>query len=152
MAQALPAIIALVGAGVSAKVAHDQGTAVKKEAEAQSRREGDAARFREIERRRELVAALANQAAVAGAAGIGPDLSVMTSDIKAAENDILYDKANTRTEQAMLRARGKNAKRIGTLGAGASLLQGIGSAYSLAPGKPPADPGLSGIARRGGGP
>ena len=136
---AIPIMIAAtVGSGVlSAKAQRDAGIAAKNEAHNQAVREGDAARGREIERRRRLLQALASQSATAGAQGASPDWSVATSDISYAQNDILTDQSNTIAEQNALRARGRNARRAGNIGAITSLLDTAGSVAGTFGGKTP---------------
>jgi hypothetical protein len=118
-------ISAIVGTGVSVKGQKDQARAVKQEAEAESRREGDAARTREIERRRALMRALASQTAEAGAMGVAPDKATAKYDIESANLDSLTDTVNTRGTQNSLSARGRNASRAARYGAAADLL-GLG--------------------------
>lgn len=132
--------LAAAGTAVSVKSSVDAGKVASREAEQQARREGDAARAREIERRRKLLQSLANQSATAGAYGASPDLSVASADIKYAQDDTLTDLAGTRTEQNLLRARGRNAKRSGYYQAGGSLLDfGASAAYTFG-GTKPKDP------------
>src|SRR3990172_11576447 len=106
---AVPIMVALTVASTaySIKSQQDAASAVKQENALASRREGDAARGREIERRRQLMRALAAQSAQAGAAGGAPNAAIAGADIKSAASDLLYDKANTAAEQSLLRYRSK---------------------------------------------
>ena len=109
-----------VAGGLSAKAAYDAGKISEAEYKLQAKQEGDAARGREIERKRALLASLSSQNARAGAQGVaiqGSNAAIMNRDIKDNRQDLLYDTANTRTAQRILRSRGSNASARGTLGA-----------------------------------
>jgi dihydrodipicolinate synthase/N-acetylneuraminate lyase len=91
---------------------------------AQAAREGDAARQREIERRRALLRALSSQSARAGAGGVALDGSlagIARADIRDATNDLLIDRSNTRSRQNELIRGAKNARSQGNIGAAVSL-------------------------------
>jgi hypothetical protein len=93
---------------------------------------GDAARGREIERKRDLLRALATQAATAGAQGVamqGSNVGIALGDIKQARNDLLADTANTKTQQRILRTKGINAQRAGNNAAITSLVSTASSLY-----------------------
>lgn len=110
---------------ISAKAQADAGKAQKQQADMEARREGDAARGREVERRRALLRAIATQAAEAGAGGIsfeGAMQNIAQRDIEYASDDLLADEANTKSIQARLRAQGSNAARAGRVGAVTTLL------------------------------
>lgn len=90
----------------------------------QAKQEGDAARGREIERRRALLGSLATQNATAGAQGVGiqgSNAAIAQADINSARNDLLTDTVNTKTRQNILRARGANAQIAGNAQAITSL-------------------------------
>lgn len=130
---AMPILIAstVASGAVAAKASIDAGKAAANEAKLQARREGDAARSREIERKRRLLQSLASQSAQAAAYGASPDLSVAAADIKYAQEDALADLAGVRTEQSLLRARGRNARRAGYYSAAGSLLDTASGAATL---------------------
>lgn len=115
----------ILALAVSATQERNAGIAKEQEATATAAAEGDAARQREIGRRRALVRALASQNARAGATGLQTDGSIgslIRSDINDASNDLLVDRANSQQRIASLRASGKAARRAGDLGAIGSLL------------------------------
>lgn len=124
---------------MSAKAQADAGKAQKQQADMEAKREGDAARGREVERRRALLRAIATQSAEAGAGGIsfeGAVQNLAQKDIEYASDDLLADEANTRSIQARLRAQGRNAVRAGRVGAVTTLLDTGVKAGSLWEGKP----------------
>lgn len=135
----------LIGATVAsgAYTAYQQkkaGQVANAEARIAANREGDAARGREIERRRALLRSLASQNAGAGAAGVDPNMIIAGADIQYAADDLLTDTGNTRSEQARLRLQGQNAKRAGTAGAFTTLLDtatAAGTLYEMKPKKKP---------------
>lgn len=120
----LLAATTVVSTGFSVAGSLQQGRAVKRQMVAEAKREGDAARAREIERRRALIRSIASQTAEAGAAGVSPDMSLAKYDIEQSKRDTLTDTANTQSLQANLRARGRNAVTSSRYGAGASLFEG----------------------------
>ncbi len=125
---ALPYITAAaaVAGGVMASNQQRQAGAfqqiqLKQEAEG----EADAARGREIERRRALVRSLASQNASAGSRGVQTDGSIgliARTDINDASNDLLYDRNNSASRIRALTAQGANARRVGNARANATLL------------------------------
>lgn len=115
-----------VGSGVmSARASRAAGKAEQARAEMQAKAEGDAARQREIERKRHLLRALSSQQARAAALGLefsGSIAGVAERDIQDATNDLLLDRANTRSRQRALRFGGEMARFQGRTQARASLL------------------------------
>lgn len=116
-----------VGTGVqSARMSRAAGKAAQAETEIEARAEGDAARQREIDRKRNLMRALSSQAAYAGAAGVsissGSPASLVNLDIAEANRDRDIDEVNTGTKQRMLRFRGQNARTQGNAQARTTLL------------------------------
>lgn len=113
------------GAGVTSAVsARNAGIAQSHQMKAAAVKEGDAARQREIERKRQLLRALSQQSANAGASGVTLDGSlagIARTDIRDATNDLLVDRSNTAGTVRGLRAGAKNARRQGDLQAAASL-------------------------------
>lgn len=122
---------AALGVG-SAVQAHKAGKVVEAENKLQAKAEGDAARTREIERKRALLRAVATQHASAAAGGIafgGSQAAIARRDIEDFRNDLLADRANTATAQRILRARGQSARASGDLGAVRSLVDTGTSIY-----------------------
>lgn len=114
----------LVGTAVtgalSAKAQYDAGKISAAQYKLQAKQEGDAARAREIERKRALLTSLASQHARSGAQGVamqGSNVAMANRDIKDNRQDLLYDTANTRTAQRILRSRASNASYQGGVGA-----------------------------------
>ena len=56
------------------------------------------------------------------------------ADIQYATDDLLADRANTRTTQAAYRAQGKNARRAGRVQGLTSLIDGAAGVYTLGDG------------------
>lgn len=136
-AAAVPIMVGLTVASTaySVKASSDAGKVANAEAKIAANREGDAARQREIERRRALLRSLSSQSAAAGAAGIDPNATLANADIQHAADDWYTDQANTASTQAMLRLQGKNAKRAGRVQGVMTLLDGAQSVYGLGDGK-----------------
>ena len=136
MAVAAPFIamtLAAIGGGMSAQAQRNAGIAERQQNTAQRRQEGDAARQREILRRQDLLRALANQNAVAGAQGVrvvGSAAAIAARDIRDAHNDLLTDRVNTQRSAGILRAAGRNAVTTGNVAANASLLDSASRAAS----------------------
>lgn len=131
MAQALPYILVAASTVVSIKGQKDAANAAQTEARVESRREGDAARSREIQRRRALLRSLASQNASAGAAGVAPNSTVANADIQYAVDDLMTDRGNTSSVQAQLALQAKNAGRASRIGIASSLLDGASKTYDL---------------------
>ena len=132
-AAAVPILIATtVASGLySAQQQKAAGKAASAEAQIAANREGDAARAREIERRRALLRAIASQNAAAGAAGVAVNEATLGADLMYATDDLLTDRANTLQTQSLLRLQGANAKRAGNAGAFTTLLDTAGSTAAL---------------------
>ncbi len=111
------------------------GGVEKAEFKLQAKQAGDAARGREIERKRDLLKALATQVATAGAQGVafqGSNVAIARADIRDARNDLLADTANTRTRQRILRARGSNAQLAANVAAVKSLSDSVKDSFRAA--------------------
>jgi hypothetical protein len=118
-------IATAVAAGVGGAVSiRNAGIAESNQMKAAAVKEGDAARQREIDRKRTLLRALSDQSARAGASGVTMEGSVAAAartDIRDASNDMMVDRSNTRGKQNALRSGAKNARRQANLGAAVSL-------------------------------
>jgi len=128
----------LVGsAGVaSAAQTRNIGIAESQNLQFQAKQEADKARGREIERRRALLRALADQHAKAAAGGAefsGSLGAIAQRDIQDATNDLLIDQANAGNRIASLIAGARTARQQGRLGAYASLLDTGARAAELWP-------------------
>ena len=92
----------------------------------QARQEEFAAKDREVQRRRRLIASLSSQNAARGASGVrafeGSPASMMQSDIDLAEYDNTMADANLGMKQQSLLTSGKYAQQSGYMSAGSSLL------------------------------
>jgi hypothetical protein len=130
---AVPLLIATTAAsGVySAQQQKAAGKAANAEAQIAANREGDAARGREIERRRALLRAIASQNAAAGAGGVAVNAATLGADLMYATDDLMADRSNTLQTQSLLRLQGSNAKRAGKVGAFTTLLDTAGSTAAL---------------------
>jgi uncharacterized protein HemX len=117
----------IAAAGASAYGTYQAGQETKAQYKEQVKQEADSARQREIDRRRNLLSALASQAASAGAMGVstrsGTGLAAVAQyDINESRRDSLVDRVNTGRSRNMLLKAGKNASTMGGIGAAASLL------------------------------
>lgn len=130
---------ASVATGVaSAKAAKAAG----KHAEAQSgidaNAEGDAAREREVQRKKDLARAFSSQVAQAGASGIafaGSAAQIANIDIAEAARDTTIDTATTKQRQQALRAQGRAARFFGDTKSAVTLADSaIGFGQTIAPG------------------
>lgn len=132
-AAAVPILIATtVASGVySAQQQKAAGKAANAEAQIAANREGDAARGREIERRRALLRAISSQNAAAGAGGVSVNEATLGADLMYATDDLMTDRSNTLQTQSLLRLQGSNAKRAGKVGAYTTLLDTAGSTAAL---------------------
>jgi hypothetical protein len=129
--------IALASAAVTAyagvRAANEQraaGKATQIETQMAASAEGDAARQREIERKRNLLRAISSQVAASGAAGVkaneGSPGSLLNLDIKYAGEDQNVDTANVRSQMRALQFRGSNAVRAGNAASTTTLLDTAG--------------------------
>lgn len=106
------------------------GIVRSEELKMQAAAEGDQARQQEIERRRNLVRALATQNARAGAAGVetgGSIGSMARTDIRDASNDLLSGQVNSGNRIRMLTSQAGNARRAGKAAATTTLLDTAGT-------------------------
>jgi hypothetical protein len=117
--------VTAVGSGLlAAKSQRDAGIAQSHQMKAAAVKEGDAARQREVDRKRTLLRALSQQSANAAAGGVTVDGSIAglaRADIRDATNDLMVDRSNSRSQINGLMTGAKNARRQGNLGAAASL-------------------------------
>ncbi len=123
----LASAAASAGAGLySAKQSREGGKMQQAELEMEAKSEGDAARQREIERKRTLLRALSTQQAYAGAAGLRSDTgsprTLADIDIADARSDNEIDNVNTRSRQRALQFRGRNARVAGNAQSAVTLL------------------------------
>lgn len=110
----------------SAQASKQAGRVTQAESEIAAKAEGDAARQREVERKKNLLRALASQQATAAAAGIRTDIgstaSLMGYDIDESNRDLDTDSTNTLARQRALRFRGRNARAVGDAQATSTLI------------------------------
>jgi hypothetical protein len=130
-AAAVPYILegATVAAGVySAVQQRNAGIQQQFQYKEQAAQEGDAARQREIDRKRNLLRALASQNAAAGANGIsfdGSAANLARVDIEQSNSDSLIDNVNSGRRGRVLQMGGREARRSGDLAAAGSLLDTV---------------------------
>ncbi len=127
----LAAAAATVGAGVaSARNTRAAGKAHEIETKIAAQAEGDAARQREIERKRNLLRSISSRQAYAAAAGVkdneGSQASLINLDIAEAGKDSVVDNTNTKVRQRALNFQGANARSGANSAARASLLDTAG--------------------------
>lgn len=112
------------------------GQIAEAQAQIDANAEGDAAREREIERRRGLMSALSSQVAQAGAAGVmfseGSPARIAALDIAYADRDSAVDRANSSARQRALKLQGKNARIAGNAAAAVTLLDTASNAIETA--------------------
>lgn len=119
----LGATVASAGLAINQNL--QEGRIAKAEADIKVNAEGDAARQREIDRKRALQRSISARQAEAGARGVafseGSAAAITNLDISELQDDLQVDRANTRQRQAMLRSQGRaakmasRAKAVGTL-------------------------------------
>jgi len=119
--------VTALATGLSALSSVRAGQQKEVEYQMQADRERFAARDREVQRRRRLVAALASQNAYRGASGVrgteGSPAHMLKSDFALFDYDQSMARANTSmTTQSLLRS-GKYAKEYGYMSAGTTLLE-----------------------------
>ncbi len=124
------AIVAAVGAAVSAEEMHIAGVQAKNQDVLKSRQAGLDAQAKQIQIRQNMMQALASQNARAGAAGIGTGGSFgagVQRQITQNQNDLLTNSSNVASQQQLFGIAGASAEASGNIGAGASLLDFAGS-------------------------
>jgi hypothetical protein len=127
----LPAI-ALASGALAAGMQYRSGKIQQIQYKQEAKQEGDQARQREIERKRNLLRALASQRASAAAAGAefsGSLLNAARVDIEEAATDLSVDQVNAARRQRALRLAGTESSRAGIAAAGGSLLDSGYKAY-----------------------
>lgn len=138
-AAAIPYVLGAVtaAAGVySAKQSYEAGKEQAAQYKQQELQEGDAARQREIQRRRGLLRALASQNASAGAAGLnleGSLQNIVKNDIEEAASDILVERAGAALRGRVLRSSASEASKAGAARATSSLVDTANSTYQTWP-------------------
>lgn len=98
----------------------------------EAKQEGDQARQREIDRKRNLLRALASQRATAAASGANMEGSIENLarvDIEQAATDLETDSVNVARRGRALRSAGREAAKAGALRAGGSLLDSAATGY-----------------------
>ena len=128
------AIVAAVGAAVSAEGMHLAGVQAKNQDILKSRQAGIDAQAKQIQIRQNMMQALASQNARAGAAGIGTGGSFgagIQRQITQNQNDLLTNSANVTSQQQLFGMAGQSAEQQGNIQAGASLLDFAGSNSGL---------------------
>ena len=115
-------LLAIASAGASIQAGRAKQQAFERDAD----RETFAAKDKEIQRKKRLVAALATQNAVRGAQGIrafeGSSLNLMNQDVETFEYDQSMGAANLAMKRQSLLEEGKAARRYGYASAANTLL------------------------------
>lgn len=142
---AVPAWVGIASAAVSAGAGiysayqtQKAGALQAAELKAQARQEADAAQQTAINRRKDLLRALASQNAAAGATGIettGSFGGIIRKNINDNTNDLLVDNATTQARQRALASRASNAVQSANAAAATSLMDTVGKTYKSLPGK-----------------
>lgn len=116
-----------ISAGAEAVQKRNAGIIQSQQYQQAATAEGDAARGREIERRRVLIKTLAAREAYAGASGqtTGGSIGALnTRDINDASNDLLYDKGSSAAKVRAYNSGASNARQMGNIGAFGALADG----------------------------
>lgn len=116
---------ALGSSALAAGATYRRGKIEQLQYKQQAAQEGDAAKQREIDRKRNLLKALASQRATAAALGAefsGSLSNLAQVDIEEAATDLSVDQLNSARRQRALRLASSESARAGTVQAGASLL------------------------------
>ena len=132
MGQFALAALAIGSGVVAAGMQYRAGKAQQIQYKQEAKQEGDQAKQREIERKRNLLRALASQNAAAGASGAdfsGSLANIAKVDIEEAATDLAVDSVNSARRQRALRLSGKEASVAGTGAAAGSLLDSANNAY-----------------------
>lgn len=132
MGQFALAAIALGSGALAAGMQYRSGKQQELVYKQEAKQEGDAAKQREIDRKRNLLKALASQRASAAAMGAefsGSLGNLARVDIEEAADDLLVDQVNSSRRQRALRLSGREASAAGSAAAAGSLLDSAGSAY-----------------------
>ncbi len=102
------------------------GKVQERQSEIDADAEGDAARGRAIQRKKDLLRAISSQRAKAGAAGVafteGSPARIAQLDIDEATDDLFVDRANSLTRQRGLLSQGRAARKEGNVAATSTLL------------------------------
>lgn len=117
----------------SAQEQRRAGRFAQAQAEINAAAEGDAARQREIQRKKMLRRALSSQIAQSGAQGIafeGSTARAAQLDVAESQYDLAVDRANTATRQRALRSQGQNARISGDAQSTVTLLDTAGRTMS----------------------
>lgn len=132
MGQFALAAIALGSAGLAAGMQYRSGKMQEIQYKQEAKQEGDAARQREIDRKRNLLRALASQNASTAAMGAefsGSISNIAKVDIEEAATDLAVDGVNAARRQRALRLSAREASNAGTARAAGSLLDAADNAY-----------------------
>lgn len=126
------AAIALGSGALAAGAQYRSGKQQEIQFKLEAKQEGDSAKQREIERKRNLLRALASQRASAAAMGAefsGSLGNLAKVDIEEAATDLAVDSVNSARRQRALRLSGTEASRAGTAAAAGSLLDSANTAH-----------------------
>jgi hypothetical protein len=128
----LLAVTTVASGAASAALQRRSGKLQEIQYKENAKQEGDAAKQREIDRKRNMLRALASQNAAAGASGAdfaGSLQNIARVDIERAATDLNTDRTNTSRRTRVLNASGKEAARSGDIAAAGSLIDTAGQAY-----------------------
>ncbi len=124
--QAIPYIMMFASAAISADQQKRAGEIQQQQTVIDSNAEGDAAREREIQRKKLLQRALSSQLAQAGAMGVkfseGSPKRIAQLDTEDARRDLAIDTATTKQRRRALRLKGIAAEESGRARAATTLL------------------------------
>lgn len=135
----IPSVVSGIGTVAQVAGQMNQAKAAEYEAEFQAEQEKLRAQDEAIERRERLLNALAMQNAKVGGGGIttaGTPTHLMETDIERFDYEDLSGKVLSGNRINAMKAQGANKASSARLGAGLSLIEGIGTTYSKYPSKP----------------
>lgn len=132
MGQFALAGIALASGVAAAGMQYRTGKLQQIQYKQEAKQEADSAKQREIDRKRNLLRALASQNASAAASGAdfsGSLSNLAKVDIEEAATDLAVDSVNSSRRSRALRLSAREASQAGTAAAAGSLLDSAGKAY-----------------------
>lgn len=114
----------LVGSGVSAYGAHQQGVATANADKQKARVEQISGAQKQIDMRQRMISALASQSAGAGVGGVSVNKANAMRQITQSQNDLMVNSANTSAQVSLLDQGAVNAGAAGNIAAGGNAFQG----------------------------
>ena len=136
-AAALPLAMGAMATGslLSAAGQYSEGRIRKEESKTEAELVGVQAKQKELARTKKLNEALASQMVRAGASGVrleGTPVQTAEEMVRMSQREQAAEDVGTRVTQRTIRSRGRQAEKLGRLGAYSSLLMSAGQAAGMA--------------------